>query len=221
MALTLLTSIAQIASPILYAAFIVLIYFQLRSARESVREVRQEFLAGGRPVVAVHDEYNTDTAALSLVVENVGQGPAKDVNFEFSRPLESSDGVVISELAVFTIGLTSLSPAARITCFWDDFDDLMSYLRDQGLAGTDFEVTVRYSDLTGAVYSNRWDIQPAIYEGLRSHPGPAGPASAGQGADGDDVEPGDAGTATGPAAALAGPARADGAASPHTPDQHS
>ena len=216
MALDLATSIAQIASPILYAAFIVVIYFQLRSARESVQELRQEFLAGGRPVVAVHDEYDTTSAALNLVVENVGQGPSKDINFEFSRPIVSSDGVVISELPLFTIGLTSLSPAARITCYWDDFSDLMAHLRGQGLEGTDFEVTVRYSDLTGAGYTNRWDIQPAIYEGLRSHPWRAGTAAA---ADGHrpTTEPssaGSAGSATGPAAVLTGPTRpTDGSSS--------
>jgi hypothetical protein len=201
---TLATSIAQIASPILYAAFIVVIYFQLRSARESVQELRQEFLAGGRPVVAVHDEYDTATRSLSVVVENVGQGPAKDVNFEFSRPLESSDGLVISELPLFTIGLTSLSPAARISCFWDDFDDLLAHLRAHDLEGTDFEVTVRYSDLTGASYSNRWDIQPAIYRGLRTQPG-APDATSGSAR---HTEPSTTASAGGPVGALSGPQRA-------------
>jgi hypothetical protein len=200
----LATNIAQIASPILYAAFIVVIYFQLRSARESVQELRQEFLAGGRPVVAVHDEYDTTTRSLSVVVENVGQGPAKDVNFVFSRALESSDGLVISELPLFTIGLTSLSPAARISCFWDDFDDLMAHLRAQDLEGTDFEVTVRYSDLAGASYSNRWDIQPAIYQGLRAQP--ASPDAETGGA--RDTEPSTAAGARGPIGALSGPQRA-------------
>lgn len=204
MVLAVATSIAQILSPLLYAVFVVVIYFQLRSARDSVQEVRQEFLAGGRPVVAVHDEYDTASTVINLVVENVGQGPARDVNFEFSRPIESSDGTVISRLPLFTIGLTSLSPAARITCFWDDFDDLMVALRKQGLEGYDFEVTVGYSDLTGATYTNRWDIQPAIYEGLRSGPTKRGPDT---GAGPERSEPGDTGTATGPTAALAGPPR--------------
>lgn len=201
--MTLATTIAQIASPILYAAFLVLIYFQLRSARESVQELRQEFLAGGRPVVAVHDEYDTTTRSLSVVVENVGQGPAKDVNFTFSRALESSDGLVISELPVFTVGLTSLSPSARISCFWDDFDDLMAHLRAHDLEGTDFEVTVRYSDLTGASYSNRWDIQPTIYQGLRSRPAPRDPTSVGPSGGPRDTQP-----STADAGALSGPQRA-------------
>lgn len=213
--LNVVTSIAQIASPILYAVFIVVIYFQFQSARESVREVRAEFLAGGRPTVAVHDEYDATTGAINLVVENVGQGPAKDIDFEFSRPIDCSDGVVISELPLFTVGLTSLSPAARITCYWDDFRDLMEHLRGQGVEGDDFAVTVRYSDLTGALYSNDWDIQPIIYQGLRHHPSHRKVTAA----DGErhldqprahDTEPSATGAATGPTAALAGPARADG-----------
>lgn len=171
--LQVISSVAQVLSPLLYAAFIVVIYFQLRAARESVREVRQEFLAGGRPVVAVHDEYDHGTRALSLAVENVGQGPAKSISFAFSRPIESSDGIVVSGLPVFSIGLTSLSPGARITCWWDDLDDQMAFLRRNGLDGEDFQVTVNYTDLTGSSYWNTWDIQPAIYEGLRPPTRPA------------------------------------------------
>src|ERR1700712_1955957 len=170
--LTLITDIAQVLSPVLYAAFIVVIYFQLRAARESVREVRQEFLAAGRPVVAVHDEYDHDTNALSIAVENMGQGPAKQISFAFSRPIESSDGVVISQLPLFTIGLTSLAPGARLTCYWDDLHSQLDMLKRRDLEGSDFEVTVRYLDLPGTRYSNEWDIQPGIYEGLRSPPHP-------------------------------------------------
>lgn len=170
--LTWITDIAQVMSPLLYAAFIVVIYFQLRAARESVREVRQEFLAAGRPVVAVHDEYDHDSNGLSIAVENVGQGPAKQISFEFSQPIESSDGVVISDLPLFTIGLTSLAPGARITCYWDDLHAQLDLLKRHDLVGGDFEVTVRYLDLPGTRYSNEWDIQPAIYEGLRSPPHP-------------------------------------------------
>jgi uncharacterized membrane protein YgcG len=170
--LTLITDIAQVLSPLLYAAFIVVIYFQLRAARESVREVRQEFLAAGRPVVAVHDEYDHDSNGLSIAVENVGQGPAKQISFEFSRSLESSDGVVISQLPLFTVGLTSLAPGGRLTCYWDDLHAQLDLLKRRDLEGTDFEVTVHYRDLTGTVYWNQWDIQPGIYEGLRSPPHP-------------------------------------------------
>jgi hypothetical protein len=170
--LTWITDIAQVLSPLLYAAFIVVIYFQLRAARESVREVRQEFLAAGRPVVAVHDEYDHDSDGLSIAVENVGQGPAKEISFEFSRPIESSDGVVISDLPLFRIGLTSLAPGARLTCYWDDLHAQLDLLKRQDLVGSDFEVTVRYLDLPGAPYSNQWDIQPAVYDGLRAPPHP-------------------------------------------------
>ena len=72
--LQVISSVAQVLSPVLYAAFIVVIWFQLRAARDSLREVRQEFLAGGRPVVAVHDEFDHATRTLSIAVENVARG---------------------------------------------------------------------------------------------------------------------------------------------------
>lgn len=206
------TSIAQVLSPLLYAAFIVVIYFQLRAAHASVHEVRQEFLASGRSVVAVHDEYDHDSDALSLAVENVGRGPAKDISFDFSHPIESSDGVVISELPLFTIGLTSLAPGARITCYWDDLHDQLGMLRSRGLEGGDFVVTVRYSDLPGARYSNQWDIQPGIYEGLRSPPHPEQHVAdqAGESGDGDGAVGGSRSASAGdPSASTAAAASAE------------
>jgi hypothetical protein len=170
--LNVVSSVAQTLSPLLYAAFIVVVYFQLRAAKSSVSEVQQEFLAAGRPVVAVHDEFDHETRGLNLAVENVGHGPAKDISFVFSHPLESSDGTRISDLPLFRIGLTSLAPGARITCYWDDLDDQLRHLRSNGLPGEDFTVTVRYTDLPGAHYSHDWDIQPAVYEGLRRPPHP-------------------------------------------------
>ena len=80
--------------------------------------------------------------------------------------------MVISQLPLFTIGLTSLAPGARLTCYWDDLHAQLDLLKRQDLEGSDFEVTVRYLDLPGTSYSNQWDIQPAIYEGLRSPPHP-------------------------------------------------
>jgi len=168
MSLTYVVDAAQIAAPLLYAAFIVVIYFQLRTARASVEEIRQEFLAGGRPVVAVLDEYDSTRAAVQVAVRNVGRGPAKNISFEFSRPLESCDGFVLSELPVFRFGLTSLAPGAGLVCYWDQLDHLLDHLRRQGLLGADFHVQVRYADLIGTDYSHGWDIQPAVYEGLRS-----------------------------------------------------
>ncbi|HEY2221367.1 hypothetical protein, partial [Actinomycetospora sp.] len=96
----------------------------------------------------------------------------KDISFSFSRPIQASDGVVISELPIFTVGLTSLAPGARLTCYWDDLHDQMQFLRRQGLEGEDFVVYVGYRDLPGTDYSNSWDIQPLVYKGLRQPPHP-------------------------------------------------
>ncbi len=73
--------------------------------------------------------------------------------------------MVISQLPLFTIGLTSLAPGARLTCYWDDLHAQLDLLKRQDLEGSDFEVTVRYLDLPGTPYSNQWDIQPGDLRG--------------------------------------------------------
>ena len=38
--------------------------------------------------------------------------------------MESSDGFVLSELAFFEEGITSLAPGGRIVCYWDELGNL-------------------------------------------------------------------------------------------------
>jgi hypothetical protein len=82
----------------------------------------------------------------SLERKNVGQGPAKDISFEFSAPVESSDGFVLSELPFFAEGMTSLAPGAKIGCYWDTLDNLLPLMKE-GKIASDITVTVRYKDL--------------------------------------------------------------------------
>lgn len=112
------TAIAQIASPILQAVFIVVIglgyYYTIRATQTMVQEMRTEHTAGGgRPLITVSENY-ANLPDMSVIVQNVGQGPAKDITFGFSEPIESSDGQVLSDLPFFAEGLTSLAPGAKI-----------------------------------------------------------------------------------------------------------
>jgi hypothetical protein len=83
---------------------------------------------------------------MSLIVQNVGGGPAKDISFEFSAPVESSDGLVLSELPFFEEGLTSLAPEAKIGCYWDTLDNLLPLIKE-GKIASEITITVRYKDL--------------------------------------------------------------------------
>ena len=53
--------------------------------------VTEHTAGGGRPLITVSEDY-ANLPNISLIVQNVGQDPAKDITFEFSNAVESSDG---------------------------------------------------------------------------------------------------------------------------------
>jgi hypothetical protein len=165
-----LVTISQVANPVLQTVFIAVIglgyYFTVRATNRTVEEMRAEHTAGGgRPLITVTENYAT-LPNLSLIVQNVGQGPAKDITFEFSAPVESSDGHVLSDLPFFEEGLTSLGPGASIACYWDTLDNLLPAIKE-GRIASDITVKVRYKDLNLRPHETEWDINPRLYEGIR------------------------------------------------------
>jgi hypothetical protein len=166
-----LVTISQIANPILQTIFIAVIglgyYFTVRATRATVAEMRAEHTAGGgRPLITVSEDY-ANLPNINLIVQNVGEGPAKDISFEFSAPVKSSDGLVLSELPFFEEGLNSLAPGAKIGCYWDTLDNLLPLIKE-GKIASDITVTVRYKDLNLNPLEHEWEINPRIYEGIRN-----------------------------------------------------
>ncbi len=70
---------------------------------------------------------------VDIVVRNVSQGAARDITFEFSAPVESSEGFVVSELPHFKQGMDFLAPGGEISCRWDDLDTLLPFLKKKGI----------------------------------------------------------------------------------------
>jgi hypothetical protein len=142
-------------------------YYTVRATWATVQEMRAEHTAGGgRPLITVSEDY-ANLPNISLIVQNVGGGPAKDISFEFSEPVESSDGFVLSELPFFSEGLNSLAPGAKIGCYWDTLDNLLPLIKE-GKIASDITVTVRYKDLNLNPLQHEWDINPRLYEGIRN-----------------------------------------------------
>lgn len=159
------TAIAQIASPIVNLIFIMVLgvgyYFQWKVSRKTLDEMREERISGGRPQVIVDDDYGR-LPNVDLAIRNVSSGPAKEISFEFSSPVESSDGTVISDLPYFKDGLDFLAPDGRISLYWDHLDDLLPLLKEKGLEGG-ITVTTRYKDLAGEYYETEWNLNPSVY----------------------------------------------------------
>jgi hypothetical protein len=160
------TAIAQIASPIVSFIFIVVLgvgyYYQWKVSRKTLDEMIEERISGGRPQVIVDDDYSS-LPEVDIVVRNVSSGPAKDISFEFSVPVESSEGYVVSELPYFRDGMNFLAPDGRISCYWDHLDRLLPFLREKGLEGG-ISVTTHYKDLAGESYVTDWNLNPFVYE---------------------------------------------------------
>ena len=85
----------------------------------------------GRPQVIVDDDYSR-LPEVDISIRNISEGAAKEISFEFSAPIESSDGRVISKLAYFQDGLSFLTPGKEITCHWGHLDTLLPFLKEKG-----------------------------------------------------------------------------------------
>ncbi len=95
-----IASIAHVLSVVVLA---VGYYFMIRPYREWVRQNRESRTAGGRPMVVVAVDYD-HLPRVGIVARNFDQAPAKDMPFDFSAPVESSDGFVLSDLPFFKRG---------------------------------------------------------------------------------------------------------------------
>jgi len=163
-------SIAQILNPFLQTVFIVVIglgyYYTTKAIRSQVDEMARQATTGGRPLIIVSEDYE-NLPTINLIIQNVGPGPAKNIDFHFSSPIESSDGFVLSELTLFQEGITSLAPGARIVCYWDELGNLQPLIRE-GELQRNATVTVEYQDIAGGNYSHDWEVDPGLYEDLRT-----------------------------------------------------
>ena len=158
--------IAQGLSNVFSVIVVALGYYALiRVTRKSVEEMRAQRLAGGRPTVIVADNYQ-NLPEIDIIVRNMVGGPAKDITFEFSAPVEDSSGYIISDLPIFKNGLAFLAPDGEISIYWDHLESLLPHLRKKGIEGA-ISVTTRYKDLAGYSYETEWQLNPFIYEHRR------------------------------------------------------
>lgn len=165
-------AIAQIITAIttvFYAGvFAIGYYLLIKGNRETLREMREQRISGGRPQVIIQARYSR-LPTVDLVVRNVGGGVAKDITFTFSDPIEDATGFVLSDLPYLKEGMSFLGPGEEVACAWDNLDDLARSLREKGhMRG--ILVKVRYEDLAGEAYETEWRINPLIYEHDRHVP---------------------------------------------------
>jgi hypothetical protein len=143
-------------------------YFLVRLYREWIRQSREERKAGGRPMVVVAADYG-HLPEVHVVVRNFTKAPARGVTFEFSAPVETPGGAVLSELPYFRKGLPFLEPEGEVSCYWGSMPALVSLLKGRDLEDG-IKVTTRYKDLADESYESEWTLNPLLFDGTPMEP---------------------------------------------------
>ena len=164
-----IATLAQIITAATNTLFVLVLaagyYYTWRVSQQTLEEMKSQRTSMGRPLVIVQEDYD-DLPEIDLSIRNVSGGAARNITFEFSSPVESSNGFVISDLPYFQNGLDFLPPNGEIDCYWDELYSLLPYLEEKGLRDG-ISVTVRYEDLTGASYESYWKLNPFLYGDTR------------------------------------------------------
>jgi hypothetical protein len=164
-----IVALAQVVTSVTNLLFVIVLaagyYFTWRVSQTTLQEMRSQRTAMGRPLVIVQEDYES-LPELDVAIRNVSQGAARDIEFQFSAAIESSNGFVVSDLPYFKYGLDFLPPHGEITCYWDELDSLLPYLRSKNLENG-IHVTIRYRDLSGAQYQSQWRLNPFLYKDTR------------------------------------------------------
>ena len=164
-----IVTLAQIINSVTNLLFVIVLAagycFTWRVSQTTLEEMRAQRTAMGRPLVIVQEDYES-LPELDVAMRNVSEGAARDIEFEFSVPIKSSNGFVVSDLPYFKYGLDFLPPHGEITCYWDELDSLLPFLESKDLRNG-IHVTVRYKDLTGDSYQSQWRLNPFLYKDTR------------------------------------------------------
>jgi hypothetical protein len=110
-------------------------------------------------------EHYANLPNVSLIFQNVGQGPAEDISFEFSAPRELRG--VLAERFALLLGGADLAPGAKIGRYRDTPDNPLPLI-EGGKIASDIAVRVLYKDLNLDPLEHDWDVNPRPYEGVRN-----------------------------------------------------
>jgi len=152
----------QLASVMVAMVSSILAAISAAAAWRSVREAQLARETQERPYV-IMDFDLSDIPIINLVVRNVGNGSAKDVRFNFLKPMITSDGRDIGKLPLFEQGLRFLPAGKEIPQF---FDMSLRYLGDE--RPPIFEVSISYFNAQGSTFFDDPPIKLdlSVYKGM-------------------------------------------------------
>ena len=127
------------------------------------REARRARNDQDRPQIIVDADY-TGRFTTNIVVRNIGHGVARNINFAFSAPLQSTSGYDITELPYFKHSINFMAPQTSLPAVWDSYQNVVKNLKDKGLT-EGITITSYYEDRQGERYETEWTINPLLLEG--------------------------------------------------------
>ena len=127
------------------------------------REARKARNDEDRPQIIVDADY-TGRFTTNIVVRNIGRGMARNITFEFSAPIESTQGWDITQLPYFKHGINFMAPQTDLPAVWDSYQNVVQNLRAKGLTNV-ITITSYYEDRQGERYETEWTINPLLLEG--------------------------------------------------------
>jgi hypothetical protein len=87
-----IVTLAQVVTSVTNLLFVIVLaggyYFTWRVSQTTLEEMRAQRTAMGRPLVIVQ-AHSERLPALDVAIRNVSEGAARDIEFDFSAPIES------------------------------------------------------------------------------------------------------------------------------------
>jgi len=99
---------------------------------------------------------------IDLVIENKGQGEAKNITFIVAPDFETVSGFLTKEYEIFKKGLPYMAPGQRFFFTLTDLGENYDEKKDMS-----FTITVRYHDIEGTEYIDSYLIDLSIFHGFR------------------------------------------------------
>jgi hypothetical protein len=151
-ALTIIFSALVAIATVVYA----ILTWRLVSETRKLREAQTE------PKVFISIQPREEWISLiDLVIQNIGFGPAYDINFEICPDFEYANGKFLSDLGLVKNGLNHLAPAQKLEFF---FTSLVENFEEK--TRTPIEIRVTYQNALGNAYEDTYLIDFSSLIGL-------------------------------------------------------
>ena len=144
-------------------------YYYVQVTKKILEENRQMRLDAEKPRIAIYpqweltrEEGRPEIPALYLSVENIGMGPAYELEFTTEDFFQLPDNELVGEIGFIQYGMRYLAPRQknkhRLGRIWSKGKSIYKLIEEQ------LQITVTYKDLRNKEYSERFCLNFQEYK---------------------------------------------------------